>query len=123
MRWRSLFIGVLRALTKFMVQTSGKKISHGALWSAVAVLVLAASVAFVATSGSGRITGALAGAYEALTPNSVTYSRTATSSDMVPAPEQPHVLHLPTPPVVKAIYMTQCAVGTPSFRKIGRAHV
>lgn len=31
-------------------------------------------------------------------------------------PEQPRVVHLATPEPTKAIYMTQCVVGTPSFR-------
>ncbi len=31
-------------------------------------------------------------------------------------PEKPVVTHIPTPVPVKAIYMTQCVVGTPSFR-------
>ncbi|MEK7479958.1 MAG: putative glycoside hydrolase [Patescibacteria group bacterium] len=32
-------------------------------------------------------------------------------------PEKPAATHIPTPTPVKAIYMTQCAVGTPSFRE------
>ena len=38
-----------------------------------------------------------------------------TSSVQTPAP--PAVKHMSTPTPVKAIYMTQCAVGTPSFRE------
>lgn len=55
-----------------------------------------------------------------LLPGSVSFSRSATSSDMIPSepipPEKPKVAHLPTPDPVKAIYMSQCVVGTPSFR-------
>lgn len=54
-------------------------------------------------------------------PPQVTFERvingatgTSTPADM---PEKPAVTHLPTPVPLKAIYMTQCAVGTPSFRE------
>lgn len=33
-----------------------------------------------------------------------------------PAPEKPKVVHLPTPEPLYGIYMSQCVVGTPSFR-------
>ena len=36
--------------------------------------------------------------------------------DAVKTPEPPPVVHLPTPEPLKAIYMTACVVGTPSFR-------
>ncbi|MBI2004538.1 hypothetical protein HYS79_00010 [Patescibacteria group bacterium] len=51
---------------------------------------------------------------------SVTYSDPAvastTASTASAKPEVPAVVHLPTPVPLKAIYMTQCVVGTPSFR-------
>ena len=54
-------------------------------------------------------------------PSTVSFSRTATSSDILPSeqlpPEKPKVAHIPTPEPVKAIYMSQCVVGTPSFRE------
>jgi hypothetical protein len=40
----------------------------------------------------------------------------ATTSPVVPEPAKPAVTHLPTPTPLKAIYMSQCVVGTPSFR-------
>jgi hypothetical protein len=40
----------------------------------------------------------------------------ATSSAVLPEPAKPAVAHLPTPTPLKAIYMSQCVVGTPSFR-------
>lgn len=46
--------------------------------------------------------------------NSFTFSRSTTTASSVP--EKPKVTHLATPSTVKAIYMTQCAVGTPSLR-------
>lgn len=53
-------------------------------------------------------------------PSTVSFSRSATSSDVLPSdplpPEKPKVAHIPTPNSVKAIYMSQCVVGTPSFR-------
>ncbi len=38
-------------------------------------------------------------------------------SNGVITPTEPEVQHLATPPTVKAVYMSQCAAGTPSFRK------
>lgn len=50
-----------------------------------------------------------------------TYERNATSSDdilpVVEKPKKPVVAHLKTPEAVKAIYMSQCVVGTPGFRQ------
>ena len=47
-----------------------------------------------------------------------TYEGIASAIDAVIPTEDPiaSVPHLPTPPMVKAVYMTQCAVGTPSLR-------
>lgn len=45
----------------------------------------------------------------------VSYSRLGTSTPIV-AHITPQVRHVPTPEPVKSIYMTQCAVGTPSLR-------
>ena len=41
---------------------------------------------------------------------------TAEVVDVVKTPEPPPVIHLPTPEPLKAIYMTSCVAGTPSFR-------
>jgi len=60
-----------------------------------------------------------AGLFISLSSPSAVFSRIATSSPLVgiTEPEKPHVAHVPTPSAVKAIYMSQCAAGTPSFRK------
>lgn len=61
-----------------------------------------------------------AAAAYSLLPNTVSYKRTASSTvaAVAGAPATlPTVRHLKTPDAVKAIYMTQCAVGTPSFRE------
>lgn len=51
---------------------------------------------------------------------SVTYSDPAAASSTASvasaAPEMPATVHLPTPVPLKAIYMTQCVAGTPTFR-------
>ena len=50
-----------------------------------------------------------------------TYTRTTAEPDtilpVVEKPKKPVVEHLKTPEKVKAIYMSQCVVGTPSFRE------
>src|SRR3989338_152973 len=63
---------------------------------------------------------AMAGVYAA---SGVSYVRenpnatsTASAPKKVAQPGKPAVAHMPTPDPVKAIYMTQCAVGTPSLR-------
>ncbi|HEY4522673.1 MAG TPA: putative glycoside hydrolase [Candidatus Paceibacterota bacterium] len=54
---------------------------------------------------------------------SVVFSRTATSTGQAlseqtgPKPTVPPAMHVPTPAAVKAVYMSQCAAGTPSFRE------
>ncbi len=77
-------------------------------------LILSAGVA------SGSAGALLDRVANATLPSSVSFSRSATSSDMVgsepPPPEKPKVAHVGTPDTVKAIYMSQCVVGTPSFR-------
>lgn len=50
---------------------------------------------------------------------SAVFSRNATStiSEIFrPEPEKPRSTHIETPEAVKAVYMSQCAAGTPSFR-------
>ncbi len=60
-----------------------------------------------------------AGLFISLSSPSAVFSRIATSSPLVgiTEPEKPRVAHVQTPNAVKAIYMSQCAAGTPSFRK------
>ena len=45
---------------------------------------------------------------------SLTFARATTTVPM--RPEKPKVTHLATPDTVRAVYMTQCVVGTPSMR-------
>lgn len=50
---------------------------------------------------------------------SAVFSRGATTTPVIttPVPKKPSVPHVPTPSAVKAVYMSQCAAGTPSFRE------
>ncbi len=95
------------------------KISRGALWSAVAVLFVAVVAALLVNGWGGKASMALAGAYDAIAPSSVTYSRSNPATEAEPLSETPRptVAHVATPDAVKAIYMSQCAAGTPSFRE------
>jgi hypothetical protein len=43
--------------------------------------------------------------------------KVAATSSAPQKPKEPPVIHLPTPKPLKAIYMSQCVVGTPNFRK------
>src|SRR3989338_3530342 len=83
-----------------------------ALSYAVAVGFAAISVGVFASGLGGKIaqTGA-----EVFSSSTLSFSR-ATTTDPV-LPEKPAITHLATPVPLRAIYMTQCAVGTPSFRK------
>ena len=67
-------------------------------------LVLVAGIATAATSVWPKV-------------SFVRGATTTPSTSSVQTPALPSVRHLPTPTPVKAIYMTQCAVGTPSFRE------
>lgn len=62
-----------------------------------------------------------AGAVFALVPSGVSVSvNEGTLKDIVQSPKKPVTLssgHLPTPEPLKGIYMSQCVVGTPSFRE------
>lgn len=95
-----------------------RTVSSGALWSAASVLVVAAVVALLASGIGGTAFAAIVNLYGSIAPSDVSFSRNATSTDEKPAePEKPKVLHVATPENVKAIYMSQCAAGTPSFRE------
>lgn len=75
--------------------------------------------AFAASGYAAPLGKTIANAAFAVTPGTMTYTRSATTapSQAEPAPpEKPIVKHVPTPDAVKAIYMSQCVVGTPSFR-------
>lgn len=74
--------------------------------------------AFAASGYAAPLGKTIANAAFAVTPGTMTYTRGATTTPQAePAPpEKPIVKHVPTPDAVKAIYMSQCVVGTPSFR-------
>lgn len=46
----------------------------------------------------------------------ISYVRSVDATVFETTPQKPFVQHISTPDVVKAIYMTQCVAGTPSFR-------
>lgn len=93
-------------------------VSTGAVWSAVGVFAVAALVALVASSLGERAFAAASQLFDTLTPSSVAFSRSATSTpESVEKPVRERSAHVTTPAEVKAIYMSQCAAGTPSFRE------
>lgn len=95
-----------------------RSVSSGALWSAAVVLVIAALCAMLASGIGGKAFAMIGNLYDTVAPSSVSFSRDATSTPEKPAePERPTVEHVATPENVKAIYMSQCAAGTPSFRE------
>lgn len=103
-----------------MTDRRDRKVSRGAIFSAAGVLVVASSTAFVVNGWGDRATSALANAYDTIAPSTVSYSRTdpqPVEEDALPTPSAPPSAHLPTPAPLKAIYMSQCAAGTPSFRE------
>ena len=48
--------------------------------------------------------------------STVTFSRPEAATTLERGPVLPLVEHVPTPTSVKAIYLSQCVAGTPSFR-------
>jgi len=92
-------------------------VSSGALWSAAGVLAVGSVAATLTTGFGDRTIAALATAYDSVAPASVTFSRTATSTTEEAKPIRAASAHVSTPEAVKAVYMSQCAAGTPSFRE------
>ena len=64
-------------------------------------------------AGAAILVGGAAGAAVLAAPH-VSFERPADAAATPPA--KPLVQHIPTPTPVKALYMTQCVAGTPSFR-------
>lgn len=98
-------------------------VSHGALWSIGAVLAVAGIAVLISSGLGGKAMAAIANAYDAIAPSTATYTRD-TGSAPIPSeteteapPAGPVAAHLSTPEHVKAVYMSQCAAGTPSFRE------
>lgn len=96
-----------------------RRVSSGALWSAAFVLLLAGVAGTLVNGAGGSALAAVASFYDAITPASATFSRTASSTADVEeiTLAKPAVAHVATPTSMKAIYMSQCAAGTPSFRE------
>lgn len=96
-----------------------KQPDRGRLIALAAVCLVIVGGAFFVSGYAGAVGKALANAAFAITPGTVSYTRGATTSveqvEEKPAPK-PAVAHVSTPEAVKAIYMSQCVVGTPSFR-------
>lgn len=93
-------------------------ISRGALISAGAVMLVAALVALLVSSFGEKAAAAVAAFYDGIAPSSVAFSRTGTTTPSVEEnPVREKSAHIATPEAVKAIYVSQCAVGTPSFRE------
>ena len=72
------------------------------------------SAVFGAAFGGAVALAALVGS-SALSP-SVAFTRIASTTAAVVADEVPTAVHVKTPDSVRAVYMSQCAAGTPSFR-------
>jgi len=90
----------------------------GKLTAILAVCVVALGTTVYATGWADTLGESFAAATFALSPNTVSFSRSATTTDSNSnPPEKPVVKHLPTPVPLKAIYMTQCVAGTPTFRE------
>lgn len=92
---------------------SGRFIALGA------VCLVIVGGAFVATGWAQSLGKTISHVAFAVTPGTVSYTRGATTTEEgepLPPPEKPKVAHISTPDPVKAIYMSQCVVGTPSFR-------
>ena len=70
--------------------------------------VLIFGIGFLLALGAAEAAGIIA--------PKLSYVRASTSSASTPVVTEPAVKHLSTPKSVKAIYMSQCAAGTPSFR-------
>lgn len=86
---------------------------------AVAALgaVIALFVALIVSGGAARVVEALERA-SGIFVGTATFSREGGDDALFAQdPAQLQVAHVSTPKAVKAIYMSQCAVGTPSFRE------
>ena len=71
-------------------------------------------------SGWGStVAEAISNVFAVATPGAVSFSRDAEAIATTSAPVEikPEIAHVKTPEAVKAIYMSQCAAGTPSFRE------
>ena len=87
----------------------------------VALSILGVAGALYLSGSGNKVVDALSGAYGAITP-SVSFERESATGATKPEtpepsePSKPRVAHVAPPEPMYAIYMTQCAVGTPSLR-------
>jgi hypothetical protein len=93
----------------------------GKIIALLAVCLVVVGTAVYATGWADTIAESVASAAFAMTPGTVSYSRTGTTTPAnaekpTPPPAAPPVAHLPTPAPLMAVYMSQCVVGTPTFR-------
>lgn len=92
---------------------------YGKLFALLMVCAVVIGATFIANGWADTVGRTVANATFAITPGTVVYTRgeniAGPTTEEVSTPE-PVVAHLPTPNAVKAIYMSQCVVGTPSFR-------
>ena len=96
----------------------------GKLTALLAVALVLVGTAVYASGWVETIGESVSAVTFALAPNTMSFSRsgtTTTEEEKVPA--KPQVKHVPTPVPVKAIYMTQCVVGTPTFRDSVVKHI
>lgn len=73
--------------------------------------------AFFGSGAASTLAEKIEAATFALSPNTRVFSRTTHPQNTEGEPPSLEVAHLPTPDPVKAVYMSQCVVGTPSFRE------
>ena len=78
---------------------------------ALAAGLVVVAIGVFASGLGGKIVRAGANAFAS---TSVSFERATSTTPVLP--EKPKVTHIATPANVRAIYMTQCVVGTPSFR-------
>lgn len=93
--------------------------ARGKLTVLLAACVVITGATFVATGWADSVGKTVANAAFAITPGTISYTRSASTTETqenTAVPPKPTVAHIATPDPLKAIYMTQCVVGTPTFR-------
>lgn len=93
-----------------------KKQGRVLLATGIGVVLLGSG--FVASGLGSAAADAIASVFSTTSSDTVSYSReTEVASTTDPVDTKPEIAHVKTPEQVKAIYMSQCAAGTPSFRE------
>lgn len=91
----------------------------GKLTALIIVCAVILGTAFIVSGWAGALAESFSDATDTLIPGSISYSRNATTSEEEkpePPEKKPTARHIATPVPVKAVYMSQCVVGTPTFR-------